>query len=476
MEVLTGIFTAAKGIYQLCEQAKSNKRQCTLLKNRIELLMVPIELLHSHPDKSREMEKTLKELNVILELAEDWVQKYNNKAWWIKFIRLGHFKDEFNHINSRISNVAESCQMLLKVDDRVRFMKYFAENRLQAQNQKAINQDIEEAIQSLRGEMHSMADRVDSLQSQMEDQKSMLLLQGISSKWEIKVIPSTDLKREHLVIDTRHHSLYRGEYHKDQVAIKVLKGDLNRDTEYVRREFNSDSSTMKRFECVNILRLFGICMDNSNSEPCYSLVMEFCEKGILRDLLNTERRLTWEQRVHMARDAARALYKLHHTEMKTILHGSLSSSKFLVDETYCLKLFDFQFSKTESSMRRNPSEKQESVGWVYLAPETLQDINAYSKRSEVYSLGVVLYEIASGRVPLEGLRDQKNHLNELHHMLRTEVDKELPVGCPEILRTIITQSLESDPCERPTAGVIADQLIAYLNQKEPTESPMETSI
>uniref|UniRef100_A0A8C5R4Q9 Mixed lineage kinase domain like pseudokinase n=1 Tax=Leptobrachium leishanense TaxID=445787 RepID=A0A8C5R4Q9_9ANUR len=470
MEVLSNVLQAAETVYKLCDTANSNKKQCGRLRDRIKMLLLSVSLLGKQKGKSDELKVVLTELQVTLKNAESWVTKYSHRVWWRKIVQANGIKEEFDLINDRLTDAAQHLSLLMAAEKRQEFLNYFNENNRKRQSAKDMEADLAE-LKNYLSEMKPMTDKVDHMAETLEEasagvrdilaQVEAMKNMCLRTSWEIKEIQPSDLKWGELVIDRHSHSLYRGEYHKGPVAIKVLKGQMVSDKEYVRKVFQVESSTMKKFECENILRLFGISIDNSNSEPCYSLVMEFCEKGILRDLLNTERRLTWEQRVHMARDAARALYKLHHTEMKTILHGSLSSSKFLVDETYCLKLFDFQFSKTESSMRRNPSEKQESVGWVYLAPETLQDINAYSKRSEVYSLGVVLYEIASGRVPLEGLRDQKNHLNELHHMLRTEVDKELPVGCPEILRTIITQSLESDPCERPTAGGMSTEHLTY---------------
>ncbi|XP_063293386.1 mixed lineage kinase domain-like protein [Pelobates fuscus] len=475
MEVLGPIFNIAKTVYQLCETAESNKKQCKRLKYRITLLLLPAQCLHTQPEKSRELESVLKELKVVLENAQCWAFKYSKMAWWKKLMRSGHIKEEFEHVNDRLGDMAESLQILLIVEKRSEFMEHFKESRRKAQNLQAVEEDIAELTQSFQSGMHLMANTVDNLSSWIEQQK-MIVYQGISLSWDITEIRPTDLKRGELLDETRHHSLYRGEYHKGPVAIKVLKGDLKTDNDYIRREFQSDCKTMKKFECRNILRLFGICIDNSKSEPCYSLVMEFCEKGTLRDLLNRERGLPWEQRVSMVLDAARALYRLHHSEMKAILHGHLSSSKFLVDGTYCLKLYEFQFSKTESSMRRTlPTEKQ-NIGWAYMAPETLNNLNAYNKRSEVYSLGVVFYEIASGKVPLEGLTDPEKHLDELHQMLTAEVATGLPTDCPKILSDIITQSLESHPTKRPTAGVIVDQLHAYLNEENPRLLPAETNI
>lgn len=94
---------------------------------------------------------------------------------------------------------------------------------------------------------------------------------------------------------------------------------------------------------------------------------------------------------------------------------------------------------------------------MYIAPETLQDINAYDKRSEIYSLGVVLYELASGKLPFQGSPAAEDN---------QAVNEETLGSCPPVLRELITSCLRRNPSDRPTAGVIVDQLIAHLNQSK----------
>ncbi|XP_063293387.1 mixed lineage kinase domain-like protein [Pelobates fuscus] len=468
MEVLSNVLQVAETIYSLCERASSNKKQCARLQKKVKMLLLTAGVLGKQHGKSKELKVVLTELELTLKNAECWVQKYSQRVWWRKVIQANGIKEEFDLINDRLTDAATVISSMMLAEQRESFLKFFDEKHRKRQNERDTEADLAELKDYLRNEFQPKAQ---DILSHVAAMKAYCL----RTSWDIKEIRSTDLTVGELVIERPSHFLYRGEYHKGPVAIKVLKGQLIKDNDYVRKVFQSESETMKKFECGNILRLFGICIDNSKSEPCYSLVMEFCEKGTLRDLLNRERGLPWEQRVSMVLDAARALYRLHHSEMKAILHGSLSSSKFLVDGTYCLKLAGFELSKTESSMRRtsNSEKRKNSIGWAYMAPETLKNINAYNKRSEIYSLGVVLYEIASGNVPLAGLTDPEKHLDELHRILTAEVATGLPTDCPKILSDIITQSLESDPTKRPTAGVIVDLLIAHQNQPN---SPIETTV
>ncbi|KAM4012641.1 mixed lineage kinase domain-like protein isoform 1-T2 [Anomaloglossus baeobatrachus] len=466
MEVVKSIFTVAKTIYDQCDRAETNKKRCYRLKKRMELLLLPVEKLRDDPEKSRELERTLCDLLLNLQNAECWVSKYSQSGWWRKILRAGGIQNKFMHISEQMSNTAQVLQVLIQVELREQYLKQFNDESLRKQNLKDIEEDTRNLMSLLQREMTSVGDKVDAGIQRMQQ----MIQAEIARQWDIKEIQGTDLRRIDLLeipgeVMTDSHSLYLGEYHKSRVMIKVLKGEVNRNNDYVRETFQSECKTMKKYESPNILRLYGICIDNSGREPRYSLVTEYCEKGTLREVLKQEKELSWECRVQMSLDAARALYRLHQTEVKAILHGSLSSSRLLVDGTYCVKLSGFEFSKTESSMRRNPvKSKEESSELVYVAPETWQDINTYNKWSEIYSLGVVILEIAVGGFALQDFSAQSH--GDIQQKLCVKLEADLATSCPPGLRDVIKRSLAMDPGSRPSAGEVADLLIALLNQME----------
>ncbi|XP_041446179.1 mixed lineage kinase domain-like protein [Xenopus laevis] len=486
MELLKSILKIAHNIYSLHEKASCNKKQCNRLRKRIELLMVPVEKLNKQAKMRKDHDDILQELLCTMSNAESWIQKYSNRMWLLKFIKANRIKEEFDLINDRLRDAAEALIMLTSVEHTQDFLKYFDEKEWKKQNIKAIEADINDIKEYLKGEMGSVAenvvyvaDKVDSMSNKFDNMTTKMdrledlyknleaqLFSGIRMPWNPKIIQAADLVQTELLMETRDCLLYRGDYHKSPVTIKVLKGELSKDNETVRRSFDSDCKTMKKFECMNILRLYGICIDNSKSEPYYCMVTEFCEKGTLRELLSSDKNLPWEQRILMALDAARALYRLHQSEHKTVLYGNLSSSKFLVDGNGCLKLYGFGLSKTESSMRRscNVKKREKNTEWIYTAPETLKDINAYDKHSEIYSLGVVFYEIASGNIPLQGLPVSEK-LEEVYQLLSTEMEMGIPTDCPTILQDLIKKTTDINPKNRPSAGAVVDLLLNHLNKE-----------
>ncbi|OXB54291.1 hypothetical protein ASZ78_002918 [Callipepla squamata] len=205
--------------------------------------------------------------------------------------------------------------------------------------------------------------------------------------------------------------------------------------------------------------MYGICIEEkalsahlsaSDGIPCFSIVMEYCKHGTLRQVLTKQRHLSWEVRIRMALGAARGLYRLHQTEEKSRLHGCICSSKFLVAGDYCVKLSGFELCETESSIKRKVNKKNfnQVCMLAYIAPENLMDIYYPYKRScEIYSFGIVLWEIATSEIPFEGCSLQEIRDKICDHRYQDPVGED----CPEELEKVINQCRAFDPFQRPSA-------------------------
>ncbi|XP_077309531.1 mixed lineage kinase domain-like protein [Lithobates pipiens] len=472
ISVLKNIFAAANCIYKLHEQAKTNKKLSERLKKRIEGLLKPLKKLEKDPKKTRDMEGVLMAFETDLERAKKWMETYTTSSWWKKyFLALGSYR-KFCHINDQLSETAETLQILLMVEDREK-------------SEESIWEDMKADIQHLKSEMRLVGDQVDrGAQQTME-----MLKDQNGQPWNIRVIQAIELEYGALVNTTDRYKMYKGKYNKNFVLIKVMLGELETDNEFVKRTFLKECEIMKKCESPNILQVFGICFEETSEGPRYSLVTEYCDQGTLRDMLQTVKNLNWGQKLMMALDATSALYSIHHkvvkatyhsgrnrihqSEKKAFLHRSLSSRKYLV-KGYSLKLSGFEFSKTESSMRRNPNEEPEELELPYKAPESLTS-GEYDVHSEIFSLGVVIYEIVTGSLPLQGLSlsDFQGKTELVYPRLYAEVMAGLQISCPAVLRDIIRDCLQIDPQKRPNAGDIANRLVA---EPEPQVPVMETMV
>ncbi|GLD61697.1 mixed lineage kinase domain-like protein [Lates japonicus] len=274
----------------------------------------------------------------------------------------------------------------------------------------------------------------------------------------IRMIKPDEVKYEHPkepFMKTQTSEVYRGQYHGFTVAVKRYRDQVNASAREIRSIFNKEVETMRRFESPNILRMFGICVqDEDGPNPQFLIIMEYCEKGSLRQVLDSNSKLSWIEKARMCLDAAQGLYRLHQTEVKSKVHGCINSSKFLVAEGYRVKLGGFELAKTETSLKKSTKNKG-TRNLCYSSPQMLNDINhVYSKECEMYSFGIVVWEVATRKRPFEGCSGK-----EIYKKVSEEKFQEpLPDDCPEALGHLINTCRAYDSFQRPSAGVLVDKL------------------
>ncbi|XP_072952054.1 nodulation receptor kinase-like isoform X3 [Typha angustifolia] len=191
-------------------------------------------------------------------------------------------------------------------------------------------------------------------------------------------------------------AVYRGTLpHGQEVAVKVRSASSTQGT----REFNNELSFLSTIRHDNLVPLLGYCCENDQQ----ILVYPFMSNGSLQDRLYGEaskrKVLDWQTRLSIALGAARGLMYLHNFGARCIIHRDVKSSNILLDHSMCGKLADFGFSKYA------PQEGDSGVSLEvrgtagYLDPE-YYSTQQLSAKSDVFSFGVVLLEIVTGREPL----------------------------------------------------------------------------
>ncbi|KAK9285994.1 hypothetical protein L1049_025197 [Liquidambar formosana] len=181
------------------------------------------------------------------------------------------------------------------------------------------------------------------------------------------------------------------------VAVKKLWGGYRKsDTEAV---FRSEVETLGRIRHGNIVKLLSSC----SGEEYRVLVYEYMENGSLGDVLHGEKGgglLDWPKRFKIAIGAAQGLAYLHHDCVPPILHRDVKSNNILLDEEFCPRVADFGLAKT---LRRGDGEADSVMSRVagsygYIAPEYAYTLKV-TEKSDVYSYGVVLMELITGKRP-----------------------------------------------------------------------------
>jgi serine/threonine-protein kinase len=252
------------------------------------------------------------------------------------------------------------------------------------------------------------------------------------------------------------------------VAIKVLSSALNRDHDAIER-FKREARAMAKIQHPNAVRVIDYGVGDEN---CY-LVMEFLEGESLRDRLQKRGRLPVAETVKYAEQVFYALEFMHR---KGITHRDLKPDNIFLqqdDGLEVVKVLDFGIAKVQTATAVNSNLTRDGmmIGTPrYMSPEQCQG-QAVDGRSDLYSFGVVLYEMLSGTVPFDdenpfvtALKHINNPLPPLHAVA--------PDLAPEIVATI-HKALAKPAAERhQSAKEFAQALLAAANMTPALNMPM----
>ncbi|XP_059291762.1 receptor-like serine/threonine-protein kinase NCRK [Lycium ferocissimum] len=267
--------------------------------------------------------------------------------------------------------------------------------------------------------------------------------------------------------------VYRG-YFKDgkTVAIKRIKTQAGRDADSA---FLTEIELISRLHHRHVVPLLGYCSEHHGKHAERLLVFEFMENGNLRDCLDgaSGRHLDWSTRVAVAFGAARGLEYLHEAAAPRILHRDVKSTNVLLDDNYTAKITDLGMAKHLQndgipSCSNSPARMQGTFG--YFAPE-YAIVGRASLKSDVFSFGVVLLELITGRQPIHKsankaeeslviwatprLLDSKRVVSELPDPnLKGEFEEEEL----QVMAYLAKECLLLDPDSRPTMSEVVQIL------------------
>ncbi|XP_048444881.1 receptor-like serine/threonine-protein kinase NCRK isoform X1 [Pyrus x bretschneideri] len=196
--------------------------------------------------------------------------------------------------------------------------------------------------------------------------------------------------------------VYRGQLNDGEVvAVKRLKALKGPDMDSV---FLTEIEMLARLNHFNVVPLLGYCFETHGKNVERLLIFEYMDNGNLRDCLDGDegKNMDWVTRVSIAIGAARGLEYLHEAAAPRILHRDVKSTNILLDENWQAKITDLGMAKRLKadgvpSTSSSPARMQGTFG--YFAPEYAIAGRA-SLESDVFSFGVVLLELITGRKPI----------------------------------------------------------------------------
>ncbi|KAL7591025.1 hypothetical protein Lser_V15G33046 [Lactuca serriola] len=223
---------------------------------------------------------------------------------------------------------------------------------------------------------------------------------GLPTKFRSKELEEATDNWKSMIGQGASGSVFKGSL-KDGTAVAVKR--IQHGEERGGNEFRSEISAIASVQHVNLVRLFGYCVQSNN---LHFLVYDFIPNGALSNWIfprpssaminnNCGGCLSWQQRLKVATDVAKALSYLHHDCRSKVLHLDVKPENILLDKNYNAIVSDFGISKL---MNPDDSRVVASMRGTrgYIAPEWLLGLGI-SEKSDVFSYGIVLLELIGGR-------------------------------------------------------------------------------
>ncbi|MCM8899775.1 Stk1 family PASTA domain-containing Ser/Thr kinase [Caldicoprobacter algeriensis] len=251
--------------------------------------------------------------------------------------------------------------------------------------------------------------------------------------------------------------VYKARCHllKRHVAVKVLRPELVEDEEFVAR-FKRESQAAASLSHPNIVNIYDVGEENG----IYYIVMEYIKGKTLKEYIREKGKLDWEEAVRIAIQICSAL---KHAHKNGIIHRDIKPQNILVSEDGTVKVTDFGIARAVTSATVTMAGANVMGSVHYFSPEQARGGHVDAK-SDLYSLGIVLYEMVTGTVPFEG--DTAISVALKHIQEKVKPPGELNPDIPKSLQDVIEKAIEKDQNKRyQSAGEMIKDLQRVL--KEP---------
>ena len=232
------------------------------------------------------------------------------------------------------------------------------------------------------------------------------------------------------------------------VAIKILKSDLADNADF-RRRFHDESQAVAQLSHANIVSVYDV---STNADTEY-IVMELIDGITLKQYMERRGRMDWRESLHFITQIMRGL---SHAHSRGIIHRDIKPQNIMVLRDGSVKVADFGIACLANA---GQTLTQEALGSVhYISPEQARG-DRIDARSDIYSAGVVLYEMLTGRLPFEG--DSAVSVAIQHLSSVPLAPRDIDPSIPEPLELICMKAMNSDPNKRYAS---ADAMIEDLEK------------
>ena len=229
------------------------------------------------------------------------------------------------------------------------------------------------------------------------------------------------------------------------VAIKILKDEFSGDDEF-RRRFRAEGEAVAMLSHPNIVQVYDV----SSSDTANYLVMELINGISLKQYMEVKGVLNWKETLHFAMQIAKGL---EHAHSRGIVHRDIKPHNVMVLKDGSVKVMDFGIARV---MSKSNTLTKEALGSVhYISPEQAKGGHT-DNRSDIYSLGVVMYEMMTGRPPYDGESPVSVAIQHINGgaMMPSALNPNIPGGLEQIIMKCM--ALEMNDRYNSATDLLAD--------------------
>jgi len=254
---------------------------------------------------------------------------------------------------------------------------------------------------------------------------------------------------ESRIIDLNEDGLIQPKYTKKASAENKTLSQLltEKSLSQLKIEFIQEMEIMSKLRHPNITTVMGAVLEPGVSPM---MIMEYMEFGSLQEVLpNPTIILPADLILHILKDIAQGVRFLHSSQ-PPVVHGDLKSANILIDSKFRAKLSDFGFSN------RKPDKATGTPLWM--APELLTHQSINTPRSDMYSVGIIMYEIFARKEPYFDVTESNQELLKGIVDRKKNLRPRIPSYCPIKVKKLIKFLWHGDPGLRPTARELDNRL------------------
>ncbi|PCI36710.1 MAG: hypothetical protein COB50_04360 [Thiotrichales bacterium] len=417
----------ARLLYAICDAVKSNPARCKSIASRVKGIENSLSGLKSKAPSTEVFLRALHNLQGCLQDCSNFVKTAGNRGEFSRLLEARNDAKLFASWNDRLQSAIGELQLGVNIQqlfDREQDKKDLQEDLAD------LSENLEKIIMSAHNKLDWLAD----IKEYQKHSKNFHKQYIASIKLQFKELnaekPTKSLIAQHLLTDfasikllkplqqDNYDSMHQGVWNRMPVAIKWIHKQLDKNAQ---QEFIREIAIMRKLRSPFITQLYAVCMEQER----HCLIMEYCARGSLRAVLDAnDVKLTIEQQQTIALSLAQGLYYMH---ARGVYHRNLTSSHVLVADNGSIKLTDFGLAKTSDKDIATVFEQDQHDLTAWMAPEILQPYGVYHRESDIYSYGMVLWELFTTKKPFANFKGSKGTLGiKIAKGLRENIPSTVP--------------------------------------------------